>query len=359
MENVATNRYPPDEVRRLIVQLAVAAGVPDADAAILADNLVEADLHGLATHGVSRLNIYLRRIERGLIDPAARLQVEQRRPSVLAVDAANGLGQVQAVRTLERLKPLAEQYGVAVATIRRSQHFGSLSYYCNRAARDDMLLWAMTNAEPAMSPVGGCQPFFGTNPLAVSFPSNKGFPVRIDLATSTVARGKIIAAQKAGQPIPPGWALDPEGNPTTDPAAALAGTVLTMAGHKGAALATMVELFCGVLSGAAVGDEVGSMYKHMDRPQNVGHFFCLIDIGALMDPARFRERVDRMIDRMKASRRRPGVDEILVPGEREHRTAVENRRLGIPVDPATIEELKTLAAQYGVPFELEAVSGSS
>lgn len=352
MENAAI-RYRPDQVRRLVVELSVAASVPEADAAILADSLLDADLHGLATHGVSRLNVYLRRIERGLVDPAAQLRVEQRRPSALAVDAANGLGQVQAVKTLDRLKPLARQYGMAAATICRSQHFGSLSYYCNRAAQDDMLLWAMTNAEPAMSPAGGCQPFFGTNPLAVSFPTGKGFPLRIDLSTSIVARGRIIAAQKSGQPIPADWALDPDGNPTTNPAAALAGTVLTMAGHKGAALATMVELFCGVLAGAAVGDEVGSMYKDMDRPQNVGHFFCLWDIAAFMDPAQFRARVDRMIDRIKACRRRPGVDEILVPGELEHRTAEENRRLGIPVDPATIEELRTLAAEYGVPFLLE------
>lgn len=352
MENAAI-RYRPDRVRRLVVELSVAASVPEADAAILADSLVDADLHGLATHGVSRLNIYLRRIERGLVDPAAQLRVEQRRPSALAVDAANGLGQVQAVKTLDRLKPLARQYGMAAATICRSQHFGSLSYYCNRAAQDDMLLWAMTNAEPAMSPTGGCQPFFGTNPLAVSFPTGKGFPLRIDLSTSIVARGKIIAAQKSGRPIPADWALDPDGNPTTNPAAALAGTVLTMAGHKGAALATMVELFCGVLAGAAVGDEVGSMYKDLDRPQNVGHFFCLWDIAAFMDPAQFRGRVDRMIDRIKACRRRPGVHEILVPGELEHRTAEENRRLGIPVDPATIEELRTLAAEYGVPFGLE------
>ena len=347
------NRYPIDDTRQLVTELAAAAGVPRDDAAILADALLDADVQGTSTHGVSRLNIYLRRIQRGLIDPTAELRVEKRRPAVLVVDAGGGLGQVQAVKTLELLIPLAGQYGIASATIRRSQHFGALSYYSNLAAEHDMVLLAMTNCEPAMSPVGGCQAFFGTNPIAASFPTGKGFPLKVDLATSLVARGNVIAAHKAGRPIPEGWALDADGNPTTDPAAALAGTVLTMAGHKGSALATMVELFSGVLSGAAVGSEVGSMYKQMDRPQNVGHFFSLIDVAAFMDPSELKGRVDRMIDRIKTCRRRPGVDEILVPGEPESRKARYNRQHGIPIGNETLEELKTLCEEYGLDFHLE------
>jgi len=352
-------RYSVDAVRRLIQQLTVAAGASEQDAAILADALVDADLHGTSTHGVSRLNIYLRRIQRGLIDPAAELRVEQRRPAVLRVDAADGLGQVQAVKTLERLIPLAEEHGVASAAIRHSQHFGALSYYCNRAAAQDMVLVAMTNCEPAMSPAGGCEAFFGTNPIAASFPTGKGFAIRIDLATSRVARGNIIAASKAGRAIPEGWALDEQGNPTTDAAAALAGTVLAMAGHKGAALAMMVELFSGVLSGAAVASDVGSMYKHMDRRQNVGHFFCLLDVAALMDVAEFKDRADRMIDSIKACRKRPGVEEILVPGEPEHRRAQHNREHGIPIGPETVEELRTLCGEYDLPFRLEPMANTA
>ncbi len=254
------NRYPIDRVESLARKIVTAAGASPDDAAIVAEALADADLHGTSTHGISRLNIYVRRIQKGLIDPAAKLTYEARRPAALSVDAADGLGQVQAVKTLDLLMPLARQHGVATATIRRSQHFGALSYYCNRMARHDMVLLAMTNCEPAMSPWGGCEAFFGTNPIAVSFPTGKGFPLKIGLATSLVARGNIIAAEKAGRPIPEGWALDGEGNPTTDAAAALAGTVLAMAGHKGAALAMLVELFSGVLSGSAVGSEIGSMY---------------------------------------------------------------------------------------------------
>jgi LDH2 family malate/lactate/ureidoglycolate dehydrogenase len=347
-------RYAAEKVRRAIISISRSAGVPEDDAAILGDALVDADLHGTSTHGVSRLNVYIRRIQGGLIEPGAILDVENRAPAVLVVDANNGLGQVQAVKVLDRLKPLAKQFGVATATIRRSQHFGALSYYCNRAAAEDMVLVAMTNCEPAMSPAGGCEAFFGTNPIASSFPTGKGFPLKVDLATSLVARGNIIAANKAGRSIPEGWALDVDGNPTTDAAAALAGTVLAMADHKGAALAAMVELFSGVLSGAAVGSDVGSMYKHMDRAQNVGHFFCLFDVAAFMDPDRLKDRVDGMIDRMKACRKRPGVDEILVPGEPEARKAAYNLRHGIPIGQETIDELQTLGQEYGITLDLTA-----
>jgi LDH2 family malate/lactate/ureidoglycolate dehydrogenase len=346
-------RYRPESLRQLVATLARAAGVPEGDAPILADALVDADIHGTSTHGVSRLNIYVRRIQKGLINPNARLIVERQRGATLALDAGNGLGQVQAVKALELLTPMAREQGVAVATIRNSQHFGALSYYCNRAAAGNMILLAATNCEPAMSPEGACQAFFGTNPIAASFPTGKGYPVKIDLATSIVARGNIIAAQKQGRPIPEGWALSPAGEPTTDAAAALAGTVLTMAGHKGYALALMVEILSGVLSGAAVGSAIGSMYKNMDRKQDVGHFFCLLDIAAFMEVAAFKWRLDEAIDAIKNCRKRPGVAEIMVPGERSHRKAQANLAQGVPVEEATLGELKTLCAEAGIPFALE------
>jgi LDH2 family malate/lactate/ureidoglycolate dehydrogenase len=215
-----------------------------------------------------------------------------------------------------------------------------------------MILFATTNCEPAMSPEGACQAFFGTNPLAASFPTGKGFPVKIDLATSVVARGNIIAAQKQRQAIPPGWALTVEGEPTTDANAALAGTVLAMAGHKGYALALMVEVLSGVLSGAAIGPDIGSMYKNLDRKQDVGHFFCLLDIAAFMDVNEFRRRLDRTIDEIKTCRKRPGVKEILVPGERSYRKAQENRQQGIHIEEATCKELEVLCRELGAEFTL-------
>ncbi len=270
--------------------------------------------------------------------------------SVLALDAGNGLGQVQAVKALDMLMPLAKQNGVAAATIRNSQHFGALSYYCNRAADEGMILLAMTNCEPAMSPAGGYEAFFGTNPIAASFPTGKSFHVKIDLSTSIIARGNIIAAQKKNQKIPEGWALDRDGNPTTDAQQALLGTVLTMAGHKGYALAMMVEVFSGMLSGAAIGSNIGSMYKDLDRKQDVGHFFCLFNIAAFIDPVEFRRRIDDTIDRIKNSKKCPGVEEILVPGERSSRNAAANAAMGVNVSPETIREIEQWCQRLSVPF---------
>lgn len=350
------DRYPKKRLEELVARLAGSMGVPAEDAAHFAGVLVDADVHGVSTHGVSRLNIYLRRIELGLIDPAAKLGIDRQRGSILALDAANGLGQVQARRALDLLIPIARQNGVAAATIRGSQHFGALSWYCNYAAAQKLVLLAMTNCEPAMSPEGGYEAFFGTNPIAASFPTGKGFPVKIDLATSTIARGNIIAAQKKNQPIPPGWALDREGEPTTDAQEALLGTVLTMAGHKGYALALMVELFSGVLSGAAIGPDVGSMYKNLDRRQDVGHFFCLFDVGAFLDYQDYLRRIDETIDRIKASKKRPGVEEILVPGERSARTAQRNEAQGVPISVETRAELEQWCRRLNVPFDCPEVA---
>ena len=345
-------RFKSTELRGLVSRLAVAGGVPADDADVFARVLVDADLQGVSTHGVSRLNIYLQRIEKGLIDPKAVLGVDRNGGSVLALDAGNGLGQVQAMKALDMLMPLAKQNGIAAATIRNSQHFGALSYYCNRAAEQDLILLAMTNCEPAMSPAGGFEAFFGTNPIAASFPTGKGYSVKIDMATSIVARGNIIAAQKKGQAIPEGWALDPAGEPTTDASQALLGTVLTMAGHKGYALALMIEVFSSVLSGAAIGSDIGSMYKNMDRKQDVGHFFCLLNIAAFLDVKVFKQRMDETIDKLKGGNRRPGVEEILIPGERSSRKAAENEAAGVPVGDVVVAEIKELCSRLNVPFDL-------
>ncbi len=349
-------RFDPQKMLALAARLALAAGVSPEDAEIFAHALVDADIHGIGTHGLSRLNIYLQRIDKGLIAPKAELIVDRDGGSILALDAGNGLGQVQATKAFEMLKPIARRNGIAAATIRNSQHFGALSYFCNLAASEGMILLAMTGGEPAMSPAGSFEPFFGTNPIAASFPTGKGFPIKIDMATSIVARGNIIAASKKKEAIPEGWALDPQGNATTDAQQALLGTVLTMAGHKGYALALMIEVFSSVLSGAAIGPGIGSMYKDLERKQDVGHFFCLLNIEAFLDLAEFKRRIDETIDRIKGSKRRPGVEEIFVPGERSARKAAANRASGISITDETLGELQQWCTRFNIPFELSEVA---
>ena len=261
------------------------------------------------------------------------------------------------MKALQLLMPLAETHGVAAATIRNSQHFGALSYYCNHAAEHGMILLAMTNCEPAMSPTGGYEPFFGTNPIAASFPRENGPTVKVDLATSIVARGNIIAANKKKEPIPEGWALSSAGEPTTDAAEALLGTVQTMAGHKGYALALMVEVFSSVLSGAAIGSDIGSMYKNLDRKQNVGHFFCFLDIAAFMDRSRFSDRMSCMVQRLKTNKLRPGAKEILIPGERSARAADENELNGVVIGEETVVELERWCKHFGISFDADGTGG--
>ena len=170
-----SDRFNPELVKNLVAAIAAASGVRKPDAVILADALVDADIHGISTHGVSRLNIYIRRIQKGLINPKAKLVFEKRRGGTLAVDAGNGLGQVQAVKTLEKLIPKAKRNGIAAATIRNSQHFGALSYYCNRAAAQDMILFATSGCEPAMSPEGACQAFLRHKSVGRLVPDRQRF----------------------------------------------------------------------------------------------------------------------------------------------------------------------------------------
>ncbi len=350
---MSADRYKPEAIKQLVTNIATASDVSESDAAIFADALVDADIHGISTHGISRLFIYIRRIQEKLINPSAEFKVEQQLGSTMVVDAGNGLGQVQAVKTLKKLMPMAENNGIAACTVKNSQHFGALSYYCNMAAEHNMILLATTNCEPSMAPSGASEAFFGTNPIACSFPTDRGYPVKIDLATSRVARGNIIEAQKRGESIPPDWALSKNGNSTTNAAEALAGIMLPMAGHKGYALALMVEILSGVLSGAAIGPAIGSMYNDMDRKQNVGHFFCLLNISAFLDVSEFKHRIGETIEGIKACRKRPGVKDILIPGERSYQRARQNRKHGILVEEATRKELKLLCEELRIEFPLD------
>ncbi|QJT10365.1 Ldh family oxidoreductase [Oceanidesulfovibrio marinus] len=353
------NQYPRFDaaaLRELCAGLARTSSVLPQDADILAASLVDADLHGRSTHGVSRLPVYLQRIDKGLVDPAAQLVLERPRPGVLLADAANGIGQVQSFKTVETLLDMARENGTATAVVRGSQHSGTMAQYCNHAADQGMILFATTDCEPAMAPAGGTEALFGTNPLAASFPTGKGWHIAIDMATSVVARGNIVAANRRGDPIPEGWALDKNGEPTTDAQAALMGTVLTMAGHKGYALALLVELFSGVLSGSSLSADISSMYAGPERPQDVGHFFQALDISAFMDLELFTQRTDALIDRIKGSRRREGVEEILIPGERAARVAARNRAEGVPVDPGVIATLEDMARKRGLEPTISAIT---
>lgn len=342
-------RYRAEDLRRYAAAVLVSLGVPGGDADRVSDSLVRSNLGGVDSHGVSRLMIYTKRIREGRIAAQPKIHLEAS-GAVLRVDGGNGLGQVVALRALEAAIPVAAELGLAGIAIRRSNHFGAASYYCEWACRRDLALLALTNSPPGIPPHGGKRAYLGTNPVAFGFPTRQGPPLIVDMSSSVVARGKIILAAREGEAIPPGWAIDREGRETTDPEEALQGAVLPFGGVKGYALATAVEVLSGVLSGAAFGPHVGNLYEEGQPIADVGHFFLLMDISRWMPRDVYYQRIDQMLRELKSVSRADGVEEILYPGEGRERRIRRREKEGIPLSREVATDLKELGRSCGVSF---------
>lgn len=339
-----------DDARNFVAALFAKAGVPAADAAAVARCLVEADLRGVVSHGVGRVPIYLHRIALGLVDPAAPIAVEELAPAVARVDGANALGFLVGRRAMAEAIERAGRFGIGMALAHRSTHFGMAASYLRQAIEAGFAAFAFTNASPAMPVWGGRVPFLGTSPFAFGAPGGEhGPPILLDMATSIVARGKIRRAAAAGQPIPPGWALDKDGKPTTDASAAYEGIILPLGGPKGSGLSLMMEVLAGVMSGSAFGGEVGNQYSDEDRPQNVGHMFIALKPELAMDRAGYAARMDALARRAKACPPVMEGEEILFPGEPEAKLEAQRLRDGIPLAKEDREGLVVAARTLGVP----------
>lgn len=347
----ANIRFDWQGLRRFCLGVLTGAGVPEEPAAVVADTLVDADLHGVDSHGVVRLDIYMKRLEAGMVNAAAQPSLLRDTPPIRLVDGNNGFGAVAGSFALEQCLDAAKRHGCGMAGVRHSNHFGTCAYYARKAVEEGFVLIVMSNASQTMPPTGGVRPFLGTNPLCVGVPAGRHLPYVLDMATSVVARGKIIVAAEKNEPIPPGWAIDREGRPTTDAAEALAGSVLPLGGPKGYGIAMFIDLLAGVLTGAGFGPHVHNMYEDWVRPQNVGHLFIALNIDHWMPQSDFRARMDEYIDALKAEPTAPGADEILVPGELEHRMAERRRRQGIPLPGKVTESLRYWGEKYDVRLD--------
>jgi LDH2 family malate/lactate/ureidoglycolate dehydrogenase len=239
---------------------------------------------------------------------------------------------------------------VGIAVARHSNHNGPCSYFAMQALPHNFIGFSATNPPLSMAVWGSRGRGLGTNPFAVAIPAGRHPPMVVDMSSSVVARGKVVEAAKRGETIPEGWALDPDGNPTTDAKAAEAGVVLPFAGPKGSAIAILVDVFSGVLSGAAFGSLVNNLYADFVNPQNNGHVVAAIDVGRFMATPDFLGRMDQMIDLMKAAPLAKGVDEILMPGEPELRKEKELRKTGIALPPNVVSEIKEVCEPLGIPF---------
>ncbi len=326
-----------------------AAGLPSADADAVAWALVQANLEGVDTHGVSRLTMYVRRVRAGLANPRPALRWSHPAPGVKTLDADNALGPVAAVAAMDAAISLAREQGIGMVTVAHTNHAAALSAYVERAAAAGCIAMMVCNTPKAMPPWGGREAFLGTNPLAFAAPTGDDREsVVVDMATSVVARGNIIMAARQGEPIPAGWALDAEGNPTTDATAALAGAVLPMAGAKGYALALMIEILSAIISGSAWGPLVRSPYEDTHEPTDSGLWVMAFNIATLMPPPFYEQRMGALLDAIHASPTAPG-QEARIPGERRARIRQERLATGVPLDAATRAELEALAAESGVP----------
>jgi len=334
--------------RRLVefaTDLLAGLGVPTADARLAARALIDAELEDQPSHGLARLPFMVRKLRHGAIALRPEMTVVASRGAVALLDAGNGLGAVAGNRAMEISIERAREHGIGACAVRNSNHIGAASFYVELGAAAGMVGLAFTNTPPALAPPGGLKPYLGTNPIAAAFPTT-GNPVVVDMATSQVARGRVLTAGRKGESIPLGWALDAAGRPTTDPKAALEGSMAPLGGAKGFALALVVEALTGVLAGAGVGPEIGGTYIDADRPSRVGHLLIAIDPSAFAPG--FAERMTSLVGAIRAVEPIDPAVPVRVPGDRRHALRAERTRDGLGVPDDLVEELNGLASEGGV-----------
>lgn len=338
---------PHDVALAFTQRLLQAHGTSAEDAATVADNLVSADLRGVESHGINRLPSYLARVRQGVLDPRAQPVLEQVTPAATSVDGRNAFGAVVAARAVDAAVASARACGLGLASCRRSNHFGMSAWVVRRALDAGMLSLVFTNSSPALPAWGGRAPLLGVSPIACGAPAEP-VPFILDMAPSVAARGKIHRALRRGEAIPDDWALDAEGNRTTDPAAALdGGVMLPMGGPKGSALAIMMDVFSGVFSGSAFAGHVAGPYDP-SRPGDVGHFIVVMKPDLFVTTEDFKARMKYLYERVTGSETMAGVERIYFPGEIEIIRQEERLKSGIPYARAEIEVLNKEAQAAGV-----------
>ena len=326
--------------------------MPEADARLAADSLVQADLWGHQSHGLMRLSWYVARLRAGVCNPVAKPELVVDAGAVAVLDGRDAMGQVLTARAAQEAVRRAKAHGIGAVALRNSNHFGTAMYFTLMAAREGCVGFLSTNASPAMAPWGGRKKAVGTNPWSWAAPAGSHPPMVLDIANTGVARGKIYLARQKGQPIPQGWALNAAGAPTTDPAEAIGGIILPMAQHKGYAIAVVMDMLSGVLTGSAFGTGVRGPYQTEHR-SGAGQLMIALDITAFQPLDEFGARMERYIAELKAVPLAQDFEEIVYPGEIEARNDVQNRAEGLSLPGDTIADLKKLGDELGLPMLLQ------
>ncbi len=349
------------------VQVFQKLGMPEEDARITTDVLVAANLRGIDSHGVARLRRYVNGIRDGMmsVDPEVEVVVET--PVTATVDAGGGLGQPVSYRAMETAIQKAVDYGAGFVTVRNSNHYGIAGYYAMMSLEHDCIGMSMTNAAVLAVPTFGRDSMLGTNPIAVAAPANKERPFVMDMATTTVPRGKLEVYNRLEKPLPMGWATDETGTPTDDAGRVLAnfidragggllplgGAGELLGGHKGYGLMMWVDIFCAILSGASYANLVyPKTPEGKPLPSDIGHFFGAWRVDAFRPVDEFKAAMDDLQQRIKDTPKAEGESRIYIHGEKEYEEAEVRSRDGIPLNPKVAADLKAIGEEVGVKYDL-------
>lgn len=353
---MASPQYDVGALRDFSHTLLAAAGARDADAALVARSLVDADRAGIVSHGLLRLPLYLRTIDAGGIDVTARPRVVREHGAVTVLEAGSSFGQVAMQKAVEVAASSAAVHGMASVAVQGSTHFGAGRFWVEQLAEQGLAGILTSTTGPVAAPFGGSRPVLGTNPLSIALPSAGRSPLLLDLATTAGAYGKIVAAQQEGRSLPAGWAVDASGEETADPDAALAGGALVpFGGHKGSGLSVLIEGLSAALSSAAFAINTVDIWKDPSSRMNTGHLLLALDIAAFGDPEQIRRKVDELQQEVRTSH--PDAT-VVAPGDLEH-AKLQAAARSVELAPSTVAQLGELAAQAGTPLPAPVDEGTS
>lgn len=358
MMNFST--FTEEKLRTFTERVFLSMGCSTQDALLAADVLLKSDLRGIDSHGVARLNGYVRLWEKKRINSRPNIKVVHETATTATVDGDGGLGLVVAPFAMKLAIEKAEIYGTGWVAVKNSNHFGIAGYHSLLAVEKDMIGISMTNASPLVAPTFSSERLLGTNPMCYAFPAGKYPPLIVDMATAAAANGKLEIAQRAEQPIPEGWAQDKNGKGTTNPnELKLGGSLLPLGSdkehgsHKGYGLSATVDILSAVLSGANYGPWVPPFVAFLDPPtdpvgEGIGHFFGAMRIDGFRPKEDFKEHLDNWIKRFKASSTIDPDKKVIIPGEPEYNFEIERRKSGIPLVNSVVADLNILAEKFNI-----------
>lgn len=344
-------------LRSAVATVFTAAGLSSKAAETVADSLVAADMRGIPSHGAMLVPMYVDRLRSGSVAAREEAEVVLDAGAVAVLDACHAFGQLSGDQAMRLAVSKAQQHGVGVVVVRRAFHFGGAFRYVEAAAAAGCIGIAAANTRPLMPAPGGAEAVVGNNPIAVGVPVAGRPPMILDMALSEAALGKIRLAAQEGRDIPPTWATDAAGTPTTDPTEAIAGLLLPAAGHKGYGLALVIDVLTGVLSGGSFGQSVRGLYADTSVPNDCAHFFLAIDVSKFGDPTAFLDRAAELTTGVLGSAKAPGIDRLLLPGQVECERHEEAQENGIELDVSVLEAIRKTAAQ--LEFVLPEVASSA